>query len=420
MILTPMASIIFYYVCSQLEGNFVEFYKMIRRNGLLQTLQYIWPTPWDSWTVKTILGFMAIQLLLMKIVPGKQMNGSLTPKGHLPLYTANGFACYCITLALLFGMAYTQIWNPAMLYDKFGHVLSFLNVFAWIFCTGLWIKGHLAPSTSDSGSTGNIIQDFFWGMELYPRVFGWDVKMFTNCRFGMMFWAVAILSFGYKNVQINEGSLSNGLAVSIFLQIVYISKFFYWEMGYMKSMDIQHDRAGYYICWGCLVWVPGVYTSQAFYLTTNAPALSAAVSVVIAAIGWYCVYINYESDHQRYVFRQTDGDCLFWTFSGYRRPKMIKATYLSSGETRTSILLVDGWWSYSRHFHYVPEILASLCWSLPALNTGFVGPYFYVIYLTILLTDRAFRDDSRCLAKYDDDWEAYCAQVPYKIVPFLI
>ncbi len=26
-----------------------------------------------------------------------------------------------------------------------------------------------------------------------------------------------------------------------------------WETGYWGSMDIMHDRAGYYICWGCLV-----------------------------------------------------------------------------------------------------------------------------------------------------------------------
>lgn len=34
---------------------------------------------------------------------------------------------------------------------------------------------------------------------------------------------------------------------------MYITKFFHWEMGYMNSMDIQHDRAGFYLCWGCLV-----------------------------------------------------------------------------------------------------------------------------------------------------------------------
>lgn len=80
-------------------------------------------------------------------------------------------------------------------------------------------------------------------MELYPRILGWDVKLFTNCRMGMMFWAVAICSFCFKNIELN-GSLSPGLAASVAIQMVYISKFFYWEMGYMCSMDIQHDRAG--------------------------------------------------------------------------------------------------------------------------------------------------------------------------------
>ena len=41
--------------------------------------------------------------------------------------------------------------------------------------------------------------------------------------------------------------------VSVILQLTYITKFFHWEMGYMNSMDIQHDRAGFYLCWGCLV-----------------------------------------------------------------------------------------------------------------------------------------------------------------------
>jgi 7-dehydrocholesterol reductase len=35
--------------------------------------------------------------------------------------------------------------------------------------------------------------------------------------------------------------------------MAYLVKFYMWETGYWGSMDIQHDRAGYYICWGCLV-----------------------------------------------------------------------------------------------------------------------------------------------------------------------
>lgn len=181
-------------------------------------------------------------------------------------------------------------------------------------------------------------------------------------------------------------------------------------------MDIQHDRAGYYICWGCLVWVPAVYTSAGFYLTNNAPEIGFPLAALISLCGWICIWMNYESDHQRYIFRQTDGNCLIWG----RKPQYIEAKYKAKGQTKTSLLLVDGFWAISRHFHYMPEILASFFWSVPALNTGFLGPYFYVIFLTILLTDRAFRDDSRCRAKYGPYWEEYCSKVPYKIVPGLV
>ena len=40
-----------------------------------------------------------------------------------------------------------------------------------------------------------------------------------------------------------------------------------------------------------------------------------------------------------------------------------------------------------------------------------------MIFLTILLTDRAFRDDNRCAAKYGADWDTYREKVPYKIIP---
>jgi hypothetical protein len=68
--------------------------------------------------------------------------------------------------------------------------------------------------------------------------------MFTNCRAGMTFWAVGILCFAHKNMEVNNGVLNMGMAVNVALQLIYIAKFYYWEMGYMCSMDIQHDRAG--------------------------------------------------------------------------------------------------------------------------------------------------------------------------------
>ena len=39
------------------------------------------------------------------------------------------------------------------------------------------------------------------------------------------------------------------------------------------------------------------------------------------------------------------------------------------------------------------------------------------MFLTILLVDRAGRDDARCRAKYGRFWDQYCERVPYRICP---
>ncbi|MEZ4450188.1 MAG: hypothetical protein R3B09_11995 [Nannocystaceae bacterium] len=56
---------------------------------------------------------------------------------------------------------------------------------------------------------------------------------------------------------------------------------------------------------------------------------------------------------------------------------------------------------------------------VPLHRFGGVVPYFYVAYFTILLVHRERRDHAACAAKYGADWEAYCAKVPYRIVPYL-
>jgi hypothetical protein len=51
---------------------------------------------------------------------------------------------------------------------------------------------------------------------------------------------------------------------------------------------------------------------------------------------------------------------------------------LNLGTRPPTKLLASGWWGLSRHFHYIPEILLALFWTLPA---GFenVMPFSYEI-----------------------------------------
>ena len=64
------------------------------------------------------------------------------------------------------------------------------------------------------------------GMELYPRIGKrFDIKTWTNCRMGMMGWAVLTICFAIKQHD-QLGHVSYGLAVSMLLMQLYIFKFF--------------------------------------------------------------------------------------------------------------------------------------------------------------------------------------------------
>jgi len=416
IIFCPLMVMLMWYTSTSLDGSFYQLGKLMYQEGFSITCYNIWspyffgtPTAW-----KMIGAFALFQLVLMKIVPGKRFDGPVTPEGNIPVYKANGVACYLITYLTFYLLSCKfHLFSPTIIYDHLGGILGGLSIFSFFFCVFLYIKGIYFPSSSDCGTTGNFIFDFYWGTELYPRVLGWDIKMFTNCRFGMMGWGLILLSCGAKQYELY--GLSDAMLVSIILQLVYITKFFIWETGYLRSLDIMHDRAGFYICWGVLVWIAGVYTSPTLYLVHHPHHLGAPLMITFIILGTVSILINYLADRQRQLVRERNGLCKIWG----KAPELTVAHYTTEqGEHKQSLLLSSGWWGLSRHFHYIPEILGAFFWSAPALFSHFY-PYFYVVFLTILLMERAGRDDKRCAKKYGEDWKHYCQKVPDKIIPYI-
>lgn len=80
----------------------------------------------------------------------------------------------------------------------------------------------------------------------------------------MTVWALLVCIHALKSFELY--GFVDSMFVSAVLQLIYITKFFWWEGGYMSTIDIMVDRAGYYICWGCLVYVPTFYASVSMYL----------------------------------------------------------------------------------------------------------------------------------------------------------
>lgn len=413
--LCPPFAILMWYTNTALNGSFYALWEKISEQGLLHVIYDIWrPIFFGSTTAWTLLlSFAVFQLALMRILPGKIFKGPTTPTGQVPKYKANGVLAFITTLSVFcLSTFYFHFFSATLIYDEFGSLLGALNLFSLVFCTGLYLKGRFYPSSADAGLSGNVLFDFYWGTELFPRILGWDLKMFVTCRMGMMSWGLILISYAAKQNELY--GLSDAMLVSIALQLFYITKFYIWETGYLSSLDIMHDRAGFYICWGCLFWVPCIYTSPAMYLVLHPIHLGTLLASTIFILGTISISINFLADRQRQAVR--GGKKTVWGKS----PIIVTANYKTSqGEEKQSLLLASGWWGITRHFHYLPEILGAFFWSMPALFYNF-SPYFYVCFLTILLVDRAYRDDKRCAKKYGQDWKAYCKLVPYKLIPYFI
>ena len=417
-VFSPPTALFIWYTNVVHHGSLLALGDEFARVGIIGTVaRVLGPVFFGSRTAWMMIAiYAAVELAMMKLLPGREWSGPITPRGNIPVYKANGPLAFAITLALyLVGSLVLGLFPASIIYDHFGELLGALNIFSLVFCLFLYAKGRLAPSSSDHGHSGKFIFDYFWGTELHPRVLGWDVKMFTNCRFALMGWPLILVSFVAAQ-HAKYGYISDSILVAAGIQLLYLAKFFWWETGYLRSLDIMHDRAGFYICWGCLVWLPSVYTASTLYLVDHPNALGTPIALLIFIAGAVCVIINYLADAQRQRVRETAGQTTVWG----KPPVLLIGRYTTSrGEQKQNLLLASGWWGLARHFHYVPEWLAAFFWTLPVLFEN-VLPYFYVIFLTVLLVDRAFRDDKRCAAKYGSDWEAYRRAVPYRIIPGLI
>jgi 7-dehydrocholesterol reductase len=160
--------------------------------------------------------------------------------------------------------------------------------------------------------------------------------------------------------------------------------------------------------WADCAWLPFMYTLQCGYLMNNPNDIGIIPSVLILVMGIIGYIIFRVANFQKDYFRKT------------LQGKYIECEYTTSdGKLHTSRLIYSGLWGYARHLNYTGDIILSFAYCLPC-GFSHILPYFYGIYMCILLGTRCIRDEDRCQKKYGFKWNQYCKKVPYRYMPGII
>ena len=393
LLMTLPLFVYFLWFCLTYNGGRLTqpSYEMIKR----------FPLPTVT-SLAIVTGWLVLQALLQVLAPGKWVEGSPLPDRTRLKYKMNGGFAWWFSLAVLAGGAALQLYSPALLVDEFGALLTTANILTFVFCIYLYWHGtHFA--TPLERPANNPIYNFWLGTALNPRIGNFDLKLFFEARPGLIAWVVLDFALAAKQFQLN-GFISVPMILVCAFQFWYVADFFAHEEAILSTWDIRHENFGWMLCWGDVVWVPFTYTIQAQYLVQHAYHLPwwAAAGLVLLNTTGYAIFRG--ANIQKHAFRNNPNLLVWGKPAAYLRT--------SSG----ALLLTSGWWGLARHMNYFGDMLMALAWCLPC---GFESPlpYFYFGYLTILLVHRERRDYDLCARRYGKDWDTYCAQVHYRIVP---
>ncbi|XP_004691087.1 PREDICTED: lamin-B receptor [Condylura cristata] len=361
---------------------------------------------WETRVFGVYLLWFFLQSLLYLLPIGKVVEGTPLADGRRLKYRLNGFYAFILTSA---GVGASLFWGLDLSYvhSHFLQLALAATAFAVVLSVYLYTRALAARRDELSpASSGNAIYDFFIGRELNPRIGNFDLKYFCELRPGLIGWVVINLVMLLTEMKVyNRAVPSLAMILVTSFQLLYVVDALWNEEAVLTTMDIIHDGFGFMLAFGDLVWVPFIYSLQAFYLVKHPNEVSWPLASLIIALK-LCGYVIFRcANSQKNAFRKNPTD-----------PKLahLKTIHTSTGKS----LLVSGWWGFVRHPNYLGDLIMALAWSLPC-GFNHILPYFYVIYFTMLLVHREARDEHSCRRKYGLAWDKYCQRVPYRILPYV-
>ncbi|XP_017247412.1 delta(14)-sterol reductase [Daucus carota subsp. sativus] len=355
---------------------------------------------WNS--AGLLLVYFTYLRLAGSVLPGKLVPGVTLSDGSRLYYRCNGLASLVLLVALLGLGAWADFVSPAVIADRGLELLSTTFIFSVIVTSLLCAVGSKSSSQSSSLKpyvTRNKLNDWWLGIQLNPHFMGIDLKFFF-VRAGMMGWLLINLSVLGKCFE--NSSLSQSMILYQLFCLLYILDYFIHEEYMTSTWDIIAERLGFMLVFGDLVWIPYTFSIQGWWLLYNKVELTTAAVIANCFVFLIGYMVFRGANKQKHVFKKNP-KALIWG----RPPKVIGGK-----------LLVSGYWGIARHCNYLGDLLLALSFSLPCGISSPV-PYFYPIYLLILLIWRERRDEARCAQKYKDVWAEYCNVVPWRILPYV-
>ncbi|KAK0663549.1 Delta(14)-sterol reductase [Lasiodiplodia hormozganensis] len=403
-----------------------------------------------------VLGYYLLSLFLDKVLPAQEVYGTKLVHHGRPLkYRLNAFSTSLVQLAACAIGTYLQgadffVWT--YLAENYVQLLTANILVAYALSLYVYLRSFSVNTNypnpdmrelAAGGNTGNAIYDFYIGRELNPRVtlpfFGEiDIKTWCEMRPGLTGWLLLDLAFVAQQYR-NYGFVTDSIVFTACVQGWYVLAGQWSEAGVLTMMDITTDGFGFMLCFGDLVWVPFLYSTQCRYLAAHPVRLGPAGVAAVTAVFALGLYMFRAANAQKNVFRTRPED-----------PSVKDLSYIQT--KRGTRLLTAGWWGMSRHINYFGDWLQASPFSMP---TGFAGytilpaggaaaaehvykmldgrevvqgeargwgtlfTYFYVLYFAILLMHRERRDDVMCSKKYGEDWEKYKKMVRWRILPWV-
>lgn len=356
-----------------------------------------------SWTsVGLLLGFFSYLGIAGSILPGKLIPGANLSDGTRLHYRCNGMLSLLLLVGLLIIGAWMDYVSLTAISDRGLELLSTTFIFSVIVTLLLYVAGCKSKDQSASLKphiTGNILDDWWFGIQLNPSFMGVDLKFFF-VRAGMMGWLLINLSVLAKSIQ--DANLSQSMILYQLFCVIYIMDYFFYEEYMTSTWDIIAERLGFMLVFGDLVWIPFTFSIQGWWLLSNKVELTTAAMIANCCVFVIGYLVFRGANKQKHDFKKNP-KALIWG----RPPKVVGGK-----------LLVSGYWGIARHCNYLGDLLLALSFSLPCGISSPV-PYFYPIYLLILLIWRERRDESRCAHKYKEVWAEYRKAVPWRILPYV-